>query len=223
MIPNPTASSPDYQGAQHYALERLERELTPTLCYHSLWHTKDEVALRAKWLARQESLSPKMQQLVCTAACFHDIGFIRRSEDHEIASARITAEVLPHYGFSQAHITLVQGMILATRLPQRPYNHLEQILADADLDVLGRDDYFSRNLALRAELARSGVTMSDEAWYSQQLKFMQFHHYFTKTAYRQRFEAKLHNLRRLRSIVADCCPQADDTALSRISPAFATS
>jgi uncharacterized protein len=221
-MPSETVTSPDYQGAQRYALERLERELTPSLCYHSLWHTRDEVALRARWLAQAENLSPEIQDLICSAACFHDIGFVHRPNDHEILSARIAAEILPHFRFTSTQITWVQGMILATRVPQRPKNRLEEILADADLDVLGRDDYFSRNLALRAELARSGVTMSDEAWYSQQLRFMRFHRYFTKTAYRQRFETKQHNTDQLRIVLADCCPEVEENVVATLSPSFAT-
>jgi hypothetical protein len=39
---------------------------------------------------------------------------------------------------------------------------LEEILADADLDVLGRDDFFSRGQALRAEREALGKMVSDE-------------------------------------------------------------
>ncbi len=221
IVVHRTTSSPDYQGAQRYALERLERDLTPSLCYHSLWHTRDEVALRARWLAEYEGLSPEVQQLICSAACFHDIGFMLDSSDHETVSARIAAEILPEYGFNPAHISLVQGMIMATRVPQRPRNHLEEILADADLDVLGRNDFFSRNLALRVEMSKAGVTTSDAVWYSKQLEFMHQHRYFTKTAHRQRYPMKQHNIHQLRKIISDCCPQADESATAAIGPRFA--
>src|SRR5688500_819275 len=34
---------PDYEAALRYALDRLERELSPNLFYHSLQHTRDDV------------------------------------------------------------------------------------------------------------------------------------------------------------------------------------
>jgi uncharacterized protein len=218
-----TTSAPDYEGAQRYALERLERELSPSLSYHSLWHTRDEVAVRAKRLAQEEGLSTEIQQLIGSAACFHDIGFVLQLTDHEIVSARIAAEVLPHFGFLPAHIASVQGMILATQVPQRPHNRLEQILADADLDVLGRDDFFSRNRALRAELAKCGVTTTDDLWYPQQLQFLQLHRYYTKTACCERLQTKQRNAERLRRLIADCCPQTHETAAAFPNRSFAAS
>jgi uncharacterized protein len=220
-MPYLPARAPDYQGAQHYALERLERELSSSLLYHSLWHTKDEVSVRAVWLAQQEGLSPELQHLVGCAAVFHDLAFVDQRADHETASARIAAEMLPHFGFRPSHIQLIQGMILATKLPQTAHNRLEEILADADLDVLGRHDFFSRNLALRSELARSGLSTTDELWYVQQLHFMQMHRYFTKTASRERTHTKQRNMQQLRSILADCGSQTHDGPIPVPSPRLA--
>ena len=42
---------PDFKRARQYALERLERELPPTLIYHSLAHTRDDVVPAAERLA----------------------------------------------------------------------------------------------------------------------------------------------------------------------------
>ena len=30
---------------------------------------------------------------------------------------------------------------MATKIPQKPQNHYEEVLSDADLDYLGRDDF----------------------------------------------------------------------------------
>ena len=83
---------------------------------------------------------------------------------------------------------------MATKLPQCPKNGLEQIIADADLDVLGRKDFRSRNQALRYELAASGVPTIDLVWYGTQLQFMQKHHYFTVAARDMRGEQKERNI-----------------------------
>src|SRR5436309_16127441 len=75
------------------------------------------------------------------------------SADHERASAQIAAAILPNYGYTPAHIQAICGMIMATKLPQAPHTLLEQIVADADLDVLGRPDFVTRNQDLHTELA----------------------------------------------------------------------
>lgn len=212
---------PDFLGARDYALRRLQQELPTGLFYHSLWHTRDEVALRAAWLAKQENVSPEGLFLVQTAAYFHDIGFVRKRKDHELTSAKIASEVLPHFGYSAAQIQIVMGIIMATRLPQSPRNLLEQIVADADLDLLGRDDFLSRNQALRTELAAAGQVFSDETWYTNQIRFVESHTYFTTSARAIRGSAKLKNLHMLRQRLLDCQqPQAHRPFNTMTSPAF---
>jgi uncharacterized protein len=74
-------------------------------------------------------------------------------------------------------------MILATCYPFEPHTHFESIIVDADLDVLGRDDFWPRNHALRIERdAMAGQQSTDEEWYGSQLAFMQAHRYFTASA-----------------------------------------
>ena len=69
----------------------------------------------------------------------------------------------------------------------------EQIIADADLDLLGCDDFITRNDDLRAEMATYGQTMTDEAWYASQLEFLQGHRYFTAAADALRAAGKVKN------------------------------
>lgn len=199
---------PDYEGAKAYALERLRRDLPASLQYHTLWHTQDEIVPRTEWLGRHEGLSSEAMVLVGTAAHFHDIGFVTTCIEHEDAGARIVAEVLPHFGYRPDHIQTIQRIIYATRLPQSARNLLERIMADADLDVLGRDDYLVRNAALRAEKAALGITYADHVWFPDQLLFLKRHQYFTQVAATQRGPGKRRNLRQMQSIVADCCPDA---------------
>jgi len=199
---------PDYEGAKAYALERLTRDLPSFLQYHTLWHTQDEIVPRTEWLSRHEGLSREAAVLVGTAAHFHDIGFVTTCVEHEDASARIVADVLPHFGYRLDQIHTIQRIIYATRLPQSARTLLERIMADADLDVLGRDDYLERNAALRAEKTALGTTYGDQAWYPDQLLFLQRHQYFTQIAATQRGPGKRRNLRQMQAIVADCCPDS---------------
>jgi uncharacterized protein len=92
-------------------------------------------------------------------------------------------------------------MIMATRLPQTPHTLLECILADADLDVCGRDDFLVLNRCLRAELAASGSASSDHEWYSSQLSFLRAHHYWTAAARASRDEVKHTNIAALERLL----------------------
>lgn len=173
---------PDFTGAVRYALNRLQHELSPDLCYHNLWHTCDEVVPTVEHLAHMSGVDPEELLLLRTAAYYHDIGFVEQRADHELVGVRIAAEVLPGFGYNPSHIAVIRGIILATRLPQTPHTPLEQMLADADLSVLGRPDFLTRNQALRNELTAFGATIDEAQWYRQQLTFLQTHEYWTTAA-----------------------------------------
>jgi len=192
---------PDFEQAQQYALRRLEHELSPGLLYHGLTHTRDDVVPAAQWLAGQEGLAEEARGLLLTAAWFHDLGFIEQPAANEWIGARIAFEALPGLGFSSAQVGIVRSAILATVLPQSPSTLLESVMADADLDVLGRDDFLLRNANLRQELAFLGEHYSDAAWYTQQLKFLEAHTYFTASARARRAAGQLTNAAQLRRIV----------------------
>jgi uncharacterized protein len=81
--------------------------------------------------------------LLKTACLFHDIGFTISGQDHEERGCEIAEEVLPDLNYDSDQINRIKGMIMATKIPQTPNNKLEQIICDADLDYLGRDDFFS--------------------------------------------------------------------------------
>ena len=194
----------DFEAARHYALQRLERELPPTCVYHSLAHTRDEVVPAAERLASLEGVADEALLLLRTAAYYHDIGLVRQRANHEAAGVRIAAAALPGFGYSPAQIQAIGGMIMATRLPQRPRTALEALLADADLDVLGRADFMRRNQALRAETEAFGAAFGDAQWYDQQLRFMQAHRYWTSAARALRDVQKRANYAALLRLLEEC-------------------
>ncbi|NJO83311.1 MAG: HD domain-containing protein [Blastochloris sp.] len=181
---------PESDHAIAAALARLTAELSPDLVYHSLAHTRDEVLPAVERLAYQEGVIDEPLLLLRTAAAYHDIGFVQQRHDHEQASVAIARAMLPEFGYTPAHLAVIEGLIWATKLPQMPHTLPEQILADADLDSLGRLDFLSRSLALRTELAASGTVIALPDWYAQQLAFVRQHRYFTPSARRLRDPGK---------------------------------
>ena len=192
-----------FAQARDYALDRLERELPPELLYHGVGHTRDEVAPAVELLAGMEGFQGEALYLLLTAAWFHDLGHVEQSLEHERIGAEIAEQVLPSFGYAEDQVEIIRGAILATTLPQSPRTPLEKILADADLDVLGRENFMQRNQDLRQELSFLGKDFSDEQWYSSQLKFMEEHKYFTASARAIRDRQKALNVRDLKIVLGE--------------------
>jgi uncharacterized protein len=176
------ATQPDFEGAKTCALRMLGTELDPRLTYHCLEHTSDSVLPAVKRLASVEGVSRHDLQLLCTAALYHDIGFLVQQDNHELAGTEIVAQILPGFGYSAGQIETIQGIIMATKLPQSPRNRLEELMADADLNSLGQPTFWHWSGLLRAEWATFGRAFDDAQWYRSQIGFLSGHRYFTKAA-----------------------------------------
>lgn len=183
----------EYEKLNKIILKRLRENLPEHLSYHSVMHVKDVIDAVEK-IAKSEGVNDEDLVLLKTAALFHDTGFLYGSKDHEEKSCEIAAEYLLEYGFSQYQLDKINGMIMATKIPQTPKNHLEQIVADADLDYLGRDDFFVIGDKLFEELSMFGIVNSERDWNLLQEKFLESHHYFTETAINSRNQKKQDNL-----------------------------
>ena len=83
--PASLGTQPDFDSARAYALRRLEHELSPALCYHSVVHTRDDVVVAAERLAALEGVDDAALLLLRTAAYFHDLGFLEQRDQHENA------------------------------------------------------------------------------------------------------------------------------------------
>ena len=68
---------------------------------------------------------------------------------------------------------------MATRIPQSPSTKLEKILCDADLDYLGRDDFYEIGSRLFEELRDQGVVETEREWNLVQKTFLDSHRYHT--------------------------------------------
>lgn len=193
---------PDWNNTKKYVLARLANELPEGLFYHGIHHTRDDVLPGAERLARLASLSSAETLLLQTAALYHDIGFIEAYQDNEPISVRIAAQTLPQFGYTRAQIQVIGQIILATRLPQSPQNFLEQLMCDADLDSLGRDDYLVTSYNLWNELKIRGMELTPCQWYRRQIDFLSQHIYFTTIAQVLRGPGKLKNIEMFKARLA---------------------
>lgn len=187
-----------FKKAVSFILKKLENELPLHLSYHNADHVRD-VYLAAEHISKQEGIADHEIKLLLTAAGFHDSGFLKGADNHEEESCRIATRTLPGFGYSQDDIEKICAMIIATKIPQDPKNHLEEILADADLDYLGRDDFFIISERLFQEFLATGIVHNEEEWYRLQTKFFENHHYFTQTVIDSRAAKKQQHLNQIKT------------------------
>jgi class 3 adenylate cyclase/predicted metal-dependent HD superfamily phosphohydrolase len=185
-------SAIDYYAAEKEIFQFLEQQLSKKLFYHSLNHTMDVVKATER-LALKEGVCDESLLVLKAAALLHDAGFIEQYDKNEFIGVRFAAEILPKHGFTDQHIEQVQQLIRVTSFPHKPSNLLEEIICDADLDYLGRDDFHEIADNLRLELRRFEKIGSDRKWDEMQLDFLSKHRYFTQTAIDTRLTKKVRN------------------------------
>ena len=192
----------DYKSAEHYIIDRLTKELPCNLYYHGIEHTLD-VLNAAENYAAMEHLKKEDIVLLRTAALFHDSGFLVKYSSNEVASVEIINRVLPGFGYSMWQIDRISKMILTTELPQKPRNLPQKILCDADMDYLGRDDFYMIGIRLYREWNENGLRTSLKEWYIQELYFLQQHEYFTNSAFMLRNEKKLKYMAEIKALLGN--------------------
>ena len=190
----------DFELAKSYILARLEDELPKNLHYHGVHHTID-VYNAALILAEKENVQGQHLILLKTAALFHDAGFLVKYKDNENESVKLIRTILPKFNYKKEEIEIICDMVLSTKIPQNPSTLLDRILCDADLDYLGREDFFSTAHKLQRDWNEYGFETNLIEWYQQQLRFLEKHIYFTESARLLRKERKSYYISQVRGIV----------------------
>jgi class 3 adenylate cyclase/ligand-binding sensor domain-containing protein len=189
-------STINYAKAERFIHTMLAKKLPKNLHYHSIWHTKDVTAASER-LALMEGIEDEGLFLLKSAASYHDAGFIETYDNNESIGIQMAHDHLPKFGYSEQQIKRIEALIYATIFPHNPTNHLEEILCDADLDYLGRDDFWDISDKLRRELKEHGRINSDRKWDQIQVSFFQKHKYFTKSSIQLRQEKKDQHLKEI--------------------------
>lgn len=170
-----------YLELEKHVLDWLEEHLPANLYYHGVHHTK-KVCEFVEFLALEEGVGAEDFFLLKTAALLHDAGFTEQYDNNEEIGADIAEEILPGFDYSEKQIETVKQLILSTKVPQQPKNHLEEILCDADLFYLGNDNFHSIADNLMSELTEREKIAGRKDWDPIQISFLSQHKYFTKTA-----------------------------------------
>lgn len=181
-------------------MNRMHSELSSVLYYHNVPHVLD-VLSAAESIGTSENISNADMELLKVAALYHDSGFIINADNHEKLGCDIARNTLPEFGFTDQEIDLICGLIMATRVPQSPDGLLEKIICDADLDYLGRDDFFSIGNKIFREFMARNIVANEQEWNELQVKFLSVHNYFTNTSILLRAAKKEAHLKQVQQIL----------------------
>ena len=157
----------------------LEERLAPWAAYHDYQHT-DETYRASREIGQACHLGPDELEIVLLAALFHDTGYIETVRGHEERSVQIATDFLRKKNYPEEKLRAVAGCIMATTVPQRPKNILEQVVCDADMLYIGREEFFHKNGLLKSEQeGREGTSVDDIEWLRRSLAFLESQQYHT--------------------------------------------
>lgn len=204
-----------YEQASSFLIHKLETGLPSYISYHNSQHTKSVIAA-AEHLAAGENVTGEDLVLLKTAALFHDAGFLQNHKDHESLGCQIAKKYLPDFDYTTEQIDKICMMIMATKLPQTPLDHLSRILCDADLFYLGGDEYRSNAKRLFNEFKKNGIVETPQEWELQQAEFLSHHEYFTQTAINERQQKKKQVIEEINSAIASTMPHHEKPNLAEM-------
>jgi len=191
-----------FTDIQEIILDKLEKELPDYLYYHNVKHTVD-VVTEVELIGWGEGCTDEEILLLKTAGLFHDAGHTIAYDNHEFYGTELAKEMLPKFNYSPEQIEKICSIIMATKLPPRPTNLLENIICDSDLDYLGRSDFIPVSNTLYEELKAQNKMGSLNDWNKIQVKFISGHQYFTATARSLREVNKQLQIERIQSLITE--------------------
>ena len=193
--------TPRLKKVDQYIRSLFRDELPAGIKYHEAAHTLHPtkgVVATADRIGKSENISEHDRELLIAAAYFHDTGYIREYEKNEPIAVRMAGRILKLIGYKPNEIVKVQKMILSTDLEREPKTHVEKILCDADLDHLGREDFFKLDGRLREGRRARGIDVSDDVkWYRSTLEIIKKHQYYTESQKKLREKRKQKNIKKL--------------------------
>ena len=191
-----------FTDIQEVILDKLEKELPDYLYYHNVKHTVD-IVTEVELIGWGEGCTDEEILILKTAGLFHDVGHTVAYDNHEYHGTVIAREMLPKYNYTPEQIDRICSIIMATKLPPKPTNLLENIICDSDLDYLGRSDFIPVSNTLYEELKAQNKIGSLNDWNKIQVKFISGHQYFTATARSLREVNKQQQIERIQSLITD--------------------
>lgn len=189
-----------YNKIRKKSLEILCTKLPNNLYYHGVHHTLNVLKVSNAYISR-EGIGSHEAKLLRLGVLLHDIGYAVSNFDHEAMSAQIAETLMSEFGFKKKDISIVKDLIMATKVPQHPKNMLEKIICDADLDYLGRDDFYNVSDLLYKELKADSKVTDLNSWNILQIQFLKKHKFHTAFARKYRQPKKEERIAELKMVI----------------------
>jgi len=158
--------------ASNYVFSLFKEKLSKKLVYHNYKHTF-ETAKISRTLGEEYNLSDEDMEILLLAAWFHDTGYLETYTGHEEKSVEIATAFLQQEAYPEAQIQEVADCILATRSQQPAATLLQEILVDADMSNIGKENFFANAELLRVEWEiYLKKFFTDAEWAQYQLDFL---------------------------------------------------
>ncbi|MDD3793677.1 MAG: HD domain-containing protein [Candidatus Gracilibacteria bacterium] len=166
--------------------------------YHSYEHSID-VMTRAIYLAEKEGLNESDIEILALSGLFHDTGFIIQYDKNEPIGAKIAKNYLKSILYPDEKIKLIEKIILATDPAYKePKNKYEEIIKDADMDNLGRDDFLKKNNDIKKEIELvKKIKIKDPEWKHASVELLKEYKYKTISQKLERDKKKVENLKKM--------------------------
>jgi len=191
------------EKASAWVFRHFTKKLTDAYYYHNFTHTAEVVDAVVR-IGEASGLKDRDLEIVVLAAWFHDTGITEVYHHHEEQSAEFAARFLKKHGFDRDGIDAVRRCILVTDINAEPTTLQEKVIRDADLEHIGKKEFWAKAELLREEWAAViGETYSDEAWLRHQLEFVASRQFYTEIAHSWHQEVLDENLERLRELLAE--------------------
>ena len=150
----------------------LRSELSNIFIYHNLSHTQRVVKF-CKDVVAVENISKFDAENLIISAWFHDIGYIKSTDNHEEESVKIASYFLKKQDLDTERINAITNIIMATKMGYNPKNLLEQIIRDADCAHFGDKTFIELSELLRHEWQQtSNKIYSDSEWTNENISFL---------------------------------------------------
>ncbi len=184
--------------AEQHLTDFFQKKIGAEYVFHDFNHTLGVLDAVVE-IGSGNNLDDRELHLLKLAAWFHDSGYDQGPEGHEERSCHYAVSFLSRFDLTDQDLDLITRCIMATRLPFKPKDLLEEIICDADLSHLGKQSYWDRTSRLRQELLLTrGKMMAEHEWVQFELDFMNNHRYFTTVAEELYNGRKLKHIKQLR-------------------------
>ena len=192
-----TATNTLVEKAEKFVRDIFEHKVPKEYTYHSIEHTM-RVVRKVKELAANTACTEENQEILALSALFHDTGFSRSYDNHEVESQIIATGFLRGHGYPDDKINTITGCINATKMSEMPANRMQMLIKDADTSSLGSRNFFEYTEYLREELNTvKGEHIDEMGWNYINLQFMKDHRFYTEAG-RMRFgPMKKQNLKQI--------------------------